>query len=128
MIKPAVEPKVVFHESDLIDVASNGICTQSSISIYSRQNDARRPILQNNTDFRDFSIHTAVGPNQWWMIDLQKPQSIEYIRITNRDKYKERQKTLKFEFSIEKDNEFIEFDKTLIDWSDDLQYIYIYWL
>ena len=126
MIKPAVEPKVVFHESDLIDIASNGICTQSSISIYSRQNDARRPILQNNTDFRDFSIHTADGPNQWWMIDLQKPQSIEYIRITNRDKYKERQKTLKFEFSIEKDNEFIEFDKTLIDWSDDLQYITIY--
>ncbi|WP_086280021.1 discoidin domain-containing protein [Campylobacter devanensis] len=126
MIKPAVEPKVVFHESDLIDIASNGICTQSSISIYSRQNDARRPILQNNTDFRDFSIHTADGPNQWWMIDLQKPQSIEYIRITNRDKYKERQKTLKFEFSIDKDSEFIEFDKTLIDWSDDLQYITIY--
>lgn len=126
MIKPAVEPKVVFHESDLIDIASNGICTQSSISIYSRQNDARRPILQNNTDFRDFSIHTAAGPNQWWMIDLQKPQSIEYIRITNRDKYKERQKTLKFEFSIDKDSEFIEFDKSLIDWSDDLQYITIY--
>lgn len=126
MIKPAVEPKVVFHESDLIDIASNGICTQSSISIYSRQNDARRPILQNNTDLRDFSIHTAAGPNQWWMIDLQKPQSIEYIRITNRDKYKERQKTLKFEFSIDKDSEFIEFDKSLIDWSDDLQYITIY--
>lgn len=33
MIKPAVKPKVVFHDDDLIDITSNAICSQSSISI-----------------------------------------------------------------------------------------------
>lgn len=92
-----------FIADKLIDVAKNKKATQSSVSQFSKFDDASRA-CRDDLIIDDYAFHTQEENNPWWMIDLEEEYQIESIVITNRIKYcKERAKTLKIlYFSKEK--------------------------
>ena len=68
---------------NLVDIASRGIATQSSLSEWSTQQGAQSAV---NGDFsKDFTIHTgSTDESPWWMLDLRAWYPVEAIVLKNR--------------------------------------------
>lgn len=61
-----------------------GTATQSSLSKWSKPNDAQRAV--NGVKSADFAFHTDIEDNPWWQIEFTDPELISYIIINNRKK------------------------------------------
>ncbi|MDR3177342.1 MAG: hypothetical protein LBT96_00005, partial [Campylobacteraceae bacterium] len=66
----------------LTDIASLGKAMQSSLSKWSKPNDAQRAVM----DIGDvnFAFHTNKEQNPWWELALDKPRYVQYIILHNR--------------------------------------------
>jgi hypothetical protein len=86
-------------KNNLTDVAPKGIATQSSYSKWSKKDDAQRAVQVVNCDY---SFHTAMENQPWWMLELDDIYPIEYILIHNRKTPRLQQKSrlLKVETSV----------------------------
>ncbi|MDR3177343.1 MAG: hypothetical protein LBT96_00010 [Campylobacteraceae bacterium] len=88
--------KTLCESENLIDIAPLGKATQSSLSQWSKPNDAQRAV----TDVGNvtFAFHTNKEQNPWWILTFDKPKHIEYIILHNRrDAYQERSQRLTIE-------------------------------
>jgi hypothetical protein len=67
---------------NLIDIAPLGKATQSSLSQWSKPNDAQRAVM----DIGDvnYAFHTDKEQNPWWELTLNESVFIEYIILHNR--------------------------------------------
>lgn len=74
--------KLLIEKEDLIEVDCFGSVTQSSLSKWSKIDDAQQAI--KDKDFKDFAFHTEKEKNPWWRIDFFEPQDITHIIINNR--------------------------------------------
>lgn len=74
---------MIFKDEDCIDLAKNKKATQSSISKWSQMNDASRA-CRDDLYIENFAFHTGLEDSPWWMLDLEKEEEIDCIRITNR--------------------------------------------
>lgn len=93
---------VYFDREDLENISKDKQCFQSSISRWSKKNDPIRAI--QNIEYNDYLFHTdPCHENPWWMLDLNKVESIDCIEINNRKnkKYIDRIKNLIIEISID---------------------------
>ncbi len=68
--------------SDLVDIAPQGLATQSSISKWSRPDDAQQAVLGSPRP--DFGFHTDREDAPWWQLSFDVPQKPEAIVISNR--------------------------------------------
>ncbi|MGM8910337.1 hypothetical protein ACS8FB_09480 [Psychrobacter sp. 1U1] len=101
------------YKEDLIDVASFGIATQSSVSKYSKGNDAQRSIDGTSTD--DFAFHTGLEKSPWWEVEFERCVIPEYIIVNNRKHEKWRHHAATIEVSIINDeNQKIVIHKGLL--------------
>lgn len=66
---------------NLVDVASGGIASQSSISKWSKPNDAQRAV---NGTVADFAFHTEHETGAWWKLDLRSIHFPSVLVISNR--------------------------------------------
>ncbi|MDR2341779.1 MAG: discoidin domain-containing protein [Campylobacteraceae bacterium] len=88
--------KSLCESENLTDIAPLGKATQSSLSKWSKPNDAQRAVI----DIGDatFAFHTDKEQNPWWELTLDKPRFIEYIILHNRkDMCKEKARKLSVE-------------------------------
>jgi hypothetical protein len=65
----------------LIDIAPLGKAKQSSLSKWSKPNDAQRAVQKGEWDF---AFHTEKEQNPWWELTLDRPSFVEYIVLHNR--------------------------------------------
>jgi hypothetical protein len=85
--------KTICEAENLIDIAPLGKATQSSLSKWSKKNDAQRAVM--NIGNVDFAFHTEKEQNPWWELILDKPRIIEYIILHNRkDECRDRSRRL----------------------------------
>lgn len=113
---------MIFKEEDCIDLAKNKKAIQSSISKWSRIDDASRACKEKLV-VDDFAFHTGLENNPWWMLDLEQIEDIDCIRITNRKnkKYQERLKKVKVELSLDAIT-WTLVDSNMFDWNG-LEYL-----
>lgn len=71
----------LLSSSGFQDISASGTASQSSLSQWSKPNDAQRATIDNTSDF---AFHTGEDDKAWWKIDLPKRQPISYIVIENR--------------------------------------------
>jgi len=107
------EPNIVWKDEDLIEIAHDKNAFQSSISKWSLKDDAKRAI-KSDLKVDDYAFHTGIENNPWWIVDLENTYDIEYIKIINRKNYQDRLKSIKVEFSIDK-NLWFAIDRSLYD-------------
>lgn len=67
---------------DLIDIGNTGLASQSSVSKWSKENDAQRAV--SGKEFNDFAFHTDMETNPWWQIEFPISIRPHYIIINNR--------------------------------------------
>ena len=85
----------------LIDVACGKKAIQSSLSKFSKPDDASRALNSNLKV--DFAFHTDSEKNPWWIVDLEKVHAVELIKVTNRRReFQNRARTLRVEVSVDK--------------------------
>jgi hypothetical protein len=65
----------------LIDIAPFGKANQSSLSRWSKPDDAQRAVQKGEWDF---AFHTDKEQNPWWELTLDRPSPVEYIVLHNR--------------------------------------------
>lgn len=67
----------------MINIAPRGIASQSSMSKWSKKNDAQRAVMELKDDF---SFHTGVDNEEsgWWMLELDNNYLVKTIQIENR--------------------------------------------
>ncbi|WP_059006504.1 discoidin domain-containing protein [Campylobacter coli] len=114
---------MIWNEEDLIDIAKGRMAIQSSISRWSKQDDASRA-CDARLDITDHAFHTSYDLNPWWIVDLENVYSIEVIRVTNRVKFKERARTLQVCLSLDGRN-WTYVDSLLYVWDDKLDILEI---
>ncbi|EAI5350112.1 capsule biosynthesis protein CapA [Campylobacter coli] len=119
---------MIFKDEDCIDLAKNKKAIQSSISKWSQVNDACRA-CRDDLYIENFSFHTGIEDNPWWMLDLEKEEEIDCIRITNRreEHYKVfNRDNLKVEISLDRQI-WIGIDSNMYEWkNNDLLEINLY--
>lgn len=90
---------------ELMDVAPRGVATQSSLSKWSKKNDAQRAVMGLNDDF---SFHTDINVNEipWWQLELDDIYTVDYIEIHNRksNQYQDIARYIKILISIDGTN------------------------
>jgi acetyltransferase-like isoleucine patch superfamily enzyme len=91
------------NTKNLIDIACLGKANQSSLSKWSKPNDAQRAIQNGKWDF---AFHTDKEENPWWEITLDKSSFVEYIIIHNRKNMKYQEKNRKLSVDIFYDNKY----------------------
>lgn len=116
------EARIVFKKDDLEELTKGKRAWQSSISKWSKYNDAERAI--NNLDVDDYAFHTGKEKEPWWIVDLEKEYELEYIYIENRKKDQEILKSIKIYYSLD-GCEWFYIDSNLYSWQK-LQTIHIY--
>jgi hypothetical protein len=80
----------------LIDIAPLGKAKQSSLSKWSKPDDAQHAISIKRSN--DFAFHTEKEEKPWWELTLDIPRFVEYIVIHNRkEAYQERSRKLSVE-------------------------------
>ncbi|MDR1284614.1 MAG: hypothetical protein LBJ88_00235 [Campylobacteraceae bacterium] len=67
-----------------MDIAPLGKAIQSSLSKWSKPDDAQRAVM--DVGEVDFAFHTDKEQNQWWELTLDKPRVVEYVILHNRKK------------------------------------------
>lgn len=72
----------LIKKENLINVGRFGKASQSSLSTWSKENDAQRAVSGNY--FKDYAFHTEKELNPWWQIEFKTPVAVEYIVINNR--------------------------------------------
>lgn len=72
----------ICKEQGLIDVAPRGKATQSSLSRWSREDDAQRAVSPLGRE--DFAFHTDKTSSAWWQLDFEAVHFPELICIENR--------------------------------------------
>ncbi len=72
------------QKEGLIDIGHLGIATQSSISRWSKEQDAQRVV--SNIEVLDYAFHTDEEENPWWQLEFENPKVVEYLIISNRKK------------------------------------------
>lgn len=82
---------------NLVDVAPSGRASQSSVSRWSRPDDAQRAVSNVPTEF---AFHTNKEDNPWWEITLESPKPISYIVLHNRRNPSFQVKSLSLEISV----------------------------
>ncbi|MDR1460641.1 MAG: hypothetical protein LBI78_03270 [Campylobacteraceae bacterium] len=70
------------ESENLTDIAPLGKATQSSLSQWSKPDDAQRAVTELGGV--NFAFHTNKEQNPWWELTLDKPRFIEYIILHNR--------------------------------------------
>jgi hypothetical protein len=73
--------KTLCESENLIDIAPLGKATQSSLSQWSKPNDAQRAVSDLMVNF---AFHTDKEQNPWWELTLDRPRVVEYIILHNR--------------------------------------------
>ncbi|MDR1555188.1 MAG: hypothetical protein LBS39_04080 [Campylobacteraceae bacterium] len=73
--------KSLCETENLTDIAPLGKATQSSMSQWSKPDDAQRAVMDINVNF---AFHTNKEQNPWWELTLDKPRLVEYIILHNR--------------------------------------------
>ncbi|EHZ1961871.1 discoidin domain-containing protein, partial [Campylobacter coli] len=74
---------MIFRTKDLINISKGKKAIQSSIHPkWSYLNDAERA-LDDSIDYLNHAFHTLEEENPWWMIDLEKEELIDIIKIVN---------------------------------------------
>ena len=68
----------IINNENLIDVGRFGKASQSSLSKWSKENDAQRAV--DGTISKDFSFHTGNEFEPWWKIEFSRPFNIQHIR------------------------------------------------
>lgn len=71
----------ILQSNGLKDIGPEGMAAQSSLSQWSKPDDAQRA-LQDNT--WDYAFHTGEDANAWWSITFAKPQFISVLILENR--------------------------------------------
>ncbi len=66
---------------DLIDIGGTGRASQSSLSKWSRPDDAQNAV--GDVD-RDYAFHTGAEDAPWWSLTFEQPQSLQYLVLENR--------------------------------------------
>jgi hypothetical protein len=85
--------KTLCEIEDLVDIAPLGKATQSSLSQWSKPNDAQRAVM--DVGGVNYAFHTDKEQNPWWELTLDKPRLVEYIILHNRkDMCKEKSRKL----------------------------------
>lgn len=109
---------MIWKEEDVVDLTESKKAIQSSVSKWSRIDDANRAIDASLEDV-NFAFHTGMEDNPFWMVDLEGVYAIDCIRITNRKELKHQKinKNLKVECSLDKEN-WINLDSSLFEWTD----------
>jgi len=74
--------RYICEKENLIEVSKFGKASQSSISKWSKTNDAQRALDSNSYD--DYAFHTDKEENPWWQVEFENSFNIEYIIINNR--------------------------------------------
>lgn len=84
-----------------INIAPGKICSQSSLSPYSRPDGARAGV--NAPVARDFAIHTAHEARPWWQVDLGQPVPLQAVVVHNRraPQWQHRSRRLRVECSLD---------------------------
>lgn len=75
--------EMISDNENLVDIANLGNATQSSLSKWSKTNDAQRSINGNGIN-HGFAFHTDKEKNPWWNLDFKIPVRLNYIIINNR--------------------------------------------
>ncbi|MDR2341982.1 MAG: hypothetical protein LBD84_02935 [Campylobacteraceae bacterium] len=85
--------KTICKTENLIDIAPLGKASQSSLSRWSKPNDAQRAVMDIGN--ANFAFHTNKEQNPWWELTLDEPRLVEYIILHNRkDMCKEKSRKL----------------------------------
>lgn len=71
-------------EFDLVDVAPKGMASQSSVSRWSKENDAQRAV--QGISGLDFVFHTEREDNPWWELSFDRPYKPSILVLENRRK------------------------------------------
>lgn len=74
--------RYICEKENLIEISKFGKASQSSISKWSKTNDAQRALDGGN--YTDYSFHTDKEENPWWQVEFENLFPIEYILINNR--------------------------------------------
>jgi hypothetical protein len=74
--------KTLCESENLIDIAPLGKATQSSLSQWSKPDDAQRAVM--NMGDVSFAFHTNKEQNPWWELTFNEPMFVEYIILHNR--------------------------------------------
>lgn len=69
-------------KASLVNVALNKPATQSSVSRWSKPDEAGMAV--NGIKSGEYSFHTDLEANPWWQVDLQEIFPITSLRIFNR--------------------------------------------
>ena len=67
--------------ADLVDIGRTGRAEQSSLSQWSRPDDAQNAVWGVD---RDFAFHTDSEDAPWWSLTFEKPQKLHYLVLENR--------------------------------------------
>ncbi|MDR2080609.1 MAG: hypothetical protein LBP54_01825, partial [Campylobacteraceae bacterium] len=85
--------KFLCESENLTDIAPLGKATQSSLSQWSKIDDAQRAVIELGAV--NYAFHTDKEQNPWWELTLDKPRFVEYIILHNRkDMCKEKARKL----------------------------------
>ena len=66
---------------DLVDIGKTGQAQQSSVSRWSRPDDAQNAVLGVD---RDFAFHTDAEEAPWWSLTFEQPAALQYLVLENR--------------------------------------------
>lgn len=72
----------LLSKKDWVDIAPSGTARQSSVSRWSRQNDAQRAVDPDVDS--DFAFHTKIEVNPWWEVEFSRDYFPDVIVIENR--------------------------------------------
>jgi hypothetical protein len=75
-------PTLTLLDTASPNLALNKAASQSSRSVYSKENDAQGG--NNGIRTGRYGFHTEKEPNPWWQVDLGTSQNLSEIRIFNR--------------------------------------------
>ena len=82
--------------ADLVDLAPLGEASQSSLSKYSKPDDAQRAVQNVGAAF---AFHTEREANPWWRLDLKDPYPVAWIVVHNRPRFEAKAASLVTEIS-----------------------------
>lgn len=90
---------------DLVDIGSSGRASQSSLSRWSRPDDAQNAVMDLD---RDFAFHTDAEDAPWWSLTFDQPQALQYLALENRRDVQFRQLADHLVIEVENDERTIE--------------------
>lgn len=89
--------------SPTMNIAFNKTASQSSVSPWSRQDDAKGALIGDPD--RMFGFHTAEEDSPWWEVDLGQIYAVQSIILYNRrDGFIEKARTVSVEVSTDNEN------------------------